>query len=45
LLGHRSTKTTEIWTPVAIKNIQIVTSPIDLINLRQSHLRAMRNCA
>lgn len=33
LLGHSSTKTTEIYTQVAIKNIQLVKSPIDLINL------------
>jgi site-specific recombinase XerD len=33
LLGHSSTKTTEIYTQVALKNIQLVKSPIDLIFL------------
>lgn len=33
LLGHSSSKTTEIYTHVAIKNIQLVKSPIDFINL------------
>ena len=32
LLGHSSSKTTEIYTQVAIKNIINVQSPIDLIN-------------
>lgn len=32
LLGHSSTRTTEIYTHVAIKNIISVQSPIDLIN-------------
>jgi len=33
LLGHSSSKTTEIYTQVAIKDIQLVKSPIELINL------------
>jgi integrase len=33
LLGRSSYKTTEIYTQVAIKNIQLIKSPIDLINL------------
>lgn len=32
LLGHSSSRTTEIYTHVAIKNIIAVQSPIDLIN-------------
>jgi site-specific recombinase XerD len=35
LLGHGSTKTTEIYTHVAIKNIQTIKSPIELLNLPQ----------
>lgn len=34
LLGHSSSKTTEIYTQVALKNIQRIKSPIDLINLK-----------
>ena len=33
LLGHSSTKTTEIYTQVAINHVQKIVSPIDLINL------------
>ncbi len=33
LLGHSSSKTTEIYTHVAINHVQAVKSPIDLINL------------
>ncbi len=33
LLGHSSTKTTEIYTQVAINHIQTVKSPIELLNL------------
>lgn len=33
LLGHGSTKTTEIYTHVAIKNIRTIKSPIELLNL------------
>lgn len=34
LLGHSSPKTTEIYTQVAINNIQTIKSPIELLNLR-----------
>ena len=37
LLGRSSSKTTEIYTQVAIKNIQLIKSPIDLINLESTH--------
>jgi len=37
LLGHSSSKTTEIYTQVAIKNIQLIKNPIDLINLESTH--------
>jgi site-specific recombinase XerD len=37
LLGHSSSKTTEIYTQVAIKNIQLIKSPIDLINLESTY--------
>ncbi len=33
LLGHNSTKTTEIYTQVAINNIKTIKSPIELLNL------------
>jgi len=33
LLGHSSTKTTEIYTQVAINNIKAIKSPIDLLHL------------
>jgi site-specific recombinase XerD len=33
LLGHSSTKTTEIYTQVAINHVQKIVSPIDLLNL------------
>jgi len=33
LLGHSSTKTTEIYTLVAINNIKTIQSPIELLNL------------
>ena len=33
LLGHSSTKTTEIYTQVAINNIKAIKSPIELLNL------------
>jgi len=33
LLGHSSTKTTEIYTQVAIKNIKQVISPLDSLLL------------
>lgn len=29
LLGHTSSKTTEIYTPMSIKNIQQIKSPFD----------------
>lgn len=35
LLGHNSTKTTEIYTHVAVNNIKIIKSPLDLLNLNQ----------
>ncbi len=34
LLGHNSTRTTEIYTRVAINNIKTIKSPIELLNLR-----------
>lgn len=34
LLGHSSTKTTEIYTQVAINNIKAIKSPIELLNLK-----------
>jgi site-specific recombinase XerD len=37
LLGRGSSKTTEIYTQVAIKNIQLIKNPIDLINLESTH--------
>jgi site-specific recombinase XerD len=33
LLGHSSTRTTEIYTQVAINNIKTIKSPIELLNL------------
>ena len=33
LLGHSSSKTTEIYTQVAINNIKAIKSPIELFNL------------
>ena len=33
LLGHSSTKTTEIYTQVATNNIRSIISPIDSLNL------------
>ena len=33
LLGHSSTKTTEIYTQVAITNIKTIKSPIEMLNL------------
>ena len=33
LLGHNSSRTTEIYTQVAINNIQIIKSPIESLNL------------
>lgn len=33
LLGHNSTKTTEIYTQVAINNLQLIKSPFDSLNL------------
>lgn len=35
LLGHNSTRTTEIYTHVAVNNIKTIKSPIDLLNLDQ----------
>lgn len=34
LLGHSSSKTTEIYTQVAINNIKKIKSPIELLNLK-----------
>lgn len=34
LLGHSSTKTTEIYTQVAINNIKTIISPIEMLNLK-----------
>lgn len=33
LLGHNSSRTTEIYTQVAINNIKLIKSPIELLNL------------
>lgn len=33
LLGHSSSRTTEIYTQVAINNIKTIKSPIELFNL------------
>ena len=33
LLGHNSTRTTEVYTQVAINNIKTIKSPIELLNL------------
>tara|TARA_R110001592_G_C13184603_1_gene751440 strand:- start:37 stop:1185 length:1149 start_codon:yes stop_codon:yes gene_type:complete len=33
LLGHSSTKTTEVYTQVAITNIKTIESPIEMLNL------------
>jgi integrase/recombinase XerD len=33
LLGHNSTRTTEVYTQVAINNIKAIKSPIELLNL------------
>jgi site-specific recombinase XerD len=35
LLGHNSTRTTEIYTQVAVNNIQIIKSPLELLNLNK----------
>jgi len=35
LLGHRSSKTTEIYTHVAVNNIRAIKSPIDFIHLEK----------
>ena len=35
LLGHSSTGTTEIYTQVAVNNIQIIKSPLELLNLKE----------
>jgi site-specific recombinase XerD len=35
LLGHNSTRTTEIYTHVAVNNIKTIKSPIELLNLSQ----------
>jgi site-specific recombinase XerD len=34
ILGHSSTRTTEIYTQVAISNIKTIQSPIEMLNLR-----------
>ncbi|MGB0888599.1 MAG: site-specific tyrosine recombinase/integron integrase [Vicingaceae bacterium] len=34
ILGHSSTQTTEIYTQVAINNIKIIKSPIEMLNLK-----------
>lgn len=34
LLGRSSTKTTEIYTQVAINNIKTIISPIEILNLK-----------
>ncbi|MCB9426722.1 MAG: tyrosine-type recombinase/integrase [Flavobacteriales bacterium] len=34
LLGHSSPKTTEVYTHVAVNNIQLIKSPIELLNLK-----------
>lgn len=36
LLGHSSTRTTEIYTHVAVNNIKTIKSPLDLLNLKQN---------
>ena len=33
ILGHSSTKTTEVYTQVALSNINIIKSPIDMLDL------------
>lgn len=33
LLGHNSTRTTEIYTQVATNQIKMIISPIELLNL------------
>ena len=33
LLGHSSTKTTEVYTQVAINKIKLIDSPIEMLNL------------
>lgn len=35
LLGHSSTKTTEVYTRVAINSIKAIKSPIELLNLKK----------
>lgn len=35
LLGHNSTRTTEIYTQVAVNNIKAIKSPLELLNLGQ----------
>lgn len=37
LLGHSSTKTTEIYTQIAITSIKSVKSPIEMLNLGSTH--------
>jgi site-specific recombinase XerD len=34
LLGHSSSKTTEIYTQVATKYLKVIKSPIEMINLK-----------
>ena len=33
LLGHNSSRTTEVYTQVAINNIKNISSPIEMLNL------------
>ena len=35
LLGHNSTRTTEIYTQVAVNNIKIIKSPLELLDLNE----------
>jgi site-specific recombinase XerD len=35
LLGHKSSKTTEVYTHVSIKGIGKIKSPLDALNLRE----------
>lgn len=37
LLGHSSSRTTEVYTQVAINNIKTIKSPIELLNLKERH--------
>ncbi|MFT5254473.1 MAG: integrase/recombinase XerD [Flavobacteriales bacterium] len=34
LLGHNSTRTTEVYTQVAINNIKAIKSPFDTLHLK-----------